>query len=40
MAVWGLIMGRSEGLSGMRADYLKGWCKEAKQEKETVDRKW
>ena len=36
----GLRMGRARGLSGMRAEDLKVWRKEAKQEKDPVGIRW
>ena len=40
MAVRGMITGRAGCPSGMRAEELKGWRKEAKREKDTVGRRW
>ena len=40
LAVQGMRMGRAGGLSVMRAEDLKGWRKDSKQEKETVERRW
>ena len=38
-AVWGMIMGRAGGTSGMRAEDLKVWRKESKREKDQVGRR-
>ena len=39
-AVWGLKVGRAEGPSGMRVEYLKGWLREAAHTKAPVSRRW
>ena len=40
MAVRGMKGGRSGGLSGMRAEDLKLWRKEAKHEMDPEGRRW
>ena len=40
LAVQGLKAGKVGGPSGMRAEDLKGWHKEAKWEKDPVGRRW
>ena len=40
MKVQGMRVGRAGYPSGMRVDYLKGWRKEAKLEKEQIGRRW
>ena len=39
-AVWGLKVGRAEGSSGMRAEYLKGWLREVTHTKAPARRSW
>ena len=39
MEVRGIRTGRSGGPSGMRVEDFKGWCKEAKREKDPVGRR-
>ena len=40
LAVQGLRAGRAGGPSEIRAEYLKGWRKEANQERGLVGRRW
>ena len=40
MAVRGLKGGRAGGPLGMRAEDLKGWCKEAKRKKNPEGKRW
>ena len=39
-AVWKLWAGRTEGISGMKAEKLKTWIREATSEKEPDIEKW
>ena len=40
MSVRGLKGGRAGVQLGMHADYLKGWLREAKREREPDRRRW
>ena len=40
LVVWGMKGGGSGGPSGMRAEDLKGWRKEANHEKDPEGRRW